>query len=39
MAGSGIRSQFEEKFKALIWDIEDKVHLSPRDDFQLLSAS
>jgi len=29
MAGSGIRGQFEEKFKALIRDIEDEVqHLS-----------
>jgi ATP-dependent Clp protease ATP-binding subunit ClpB len=25
MAGSGIRGQFEEKFKALIRDIEDEV--------------
>ena len=25
MAGSGIRGQFEEKFKALIKDIEDEV--------------
>jgi ATP-dependent Clp protease ATP-binding subunit ClpB len=25
MAGSGIHGQFEEKFKALIWDIEDEV--------------
>jgi ATP-dependent Clp protease ATP-binding subunit ClpA len=25
MAGSGIRGQFEEKFKALIRDIEDQV--------------
>ena len=39
MAGSGIRGQFEEKFKALIRDIEDEVRLSPRDDVQLLSAS
>lgn len=29
MAGSGIRGQFEEKFKALLRDIEDEVnHLS-----------
>jgi hypothetical protein len=27
MAGSGIRGQFEEKFKALIRDIEDEVRL------------
>lgn len=27
MAGSGIRGQFEEKFKALIRDIEDEVSL------------
>lgn len=25
MAGSGIRGQFEEKFKSLIRDIEDEV--------------
>ena len=25
MAGTGIRGQFEEKFKALIKDIEDEV--------------
>jgi ATP-dependent Clp protease ATP-binding subunit ClpB len=25
MAGSGIRGQFEEKFKGLIRDIEDEV--------------
>lgn len=25
LAGSGIRGQFEEKFKALIKDIEDEV--------------
>jgi ATP-dependent Clp protease ATP-binding subunit ClpB len=25
MAGSGIRGQFEEKFKALLRDIEDEV--------------
>ena len=30
MAGSGIRGQFEEKFKALIRDIEDEVCLSLR---------
>ncbi len=30
MAGSGIRGQFEEKFKALIRDIEDEVRLSLR---------
>jgi hypothetical protein len=29
MAGSGIRGQFEEKFKALIRDIEDEVCLCP----------
>lgn len=28
MAGSGIRGQFEEKFKALIRDIEDEVSFS-----------
>jgi ATP-dependent Clp protease ATP-binding subunit ClpA len=28
MAGSGIRGQFEEKFKALIRDIEDEVRPS-----------
>ena len=27
MAGSGIRGQFEEKFKALIRDIEDEACL------------
>ena len=27
MAGSGIRGQFEEKFKALLRDIEDEVRL------------
>jgi hypothetical protein len=30
MAGSGIRGQFEEKFKALIRDIEDEVRLPSR---------
>ena len=33
MAGSGVRGQFEEKFKALIRDIEDEVcpqHLPQR---------
>ena len=25
VAGLGIRGQFEEKFKALLWDIEDQV--------------
>jgi len=29
MAGSGIRGQFEEKFKALLRDIEDEVRLIP----------
>jgi len=29
MAGSGIRGQFEEKFKALLRDIEDEVWLIP----------
>lgn len=29
MAGSGIRGQFEEKFKALLRDIEAEVRLSP----------
>lgn len=28
MAGSGIRGQFEEKFKALIRDIEEEVSLN-----------
>jgi hypothetical protein len=28
MAGSGIRGQFEEKFKALLRDIEDEVRYS-----------
>jgi len=28
MAGSGIRGQFEEKFKALIRDIEEQVNHS-----------
>lgn len=28
MAGSGIRGQFEEKFKALLKDIEAEVHLA-----------
>lgn len=28
MAGSGIRGQFEEKFKALLRDIEDEVHIN-----------
>ena len=32
MAGSGIRGQFEDKFKALLRDIEDEVPL-------ILSAS
>jgi ATP-dependent Clp protease ATP-binding subunit ClpB len=32
MAGSGIRGQFEEKFKALIRDIEDEVRLSSQND-------
>lgn len=27
MAGSGIRGQFEEKFKALLKDIEEEVSL------------
>ena len=39
MAGSGIRGQFEEKFKALIRDIEDEVRISSHVDVQLLSAS
>ena len=39
MAGSGIRGQFEEKFKALIRDIEDEVRNSFHVDVQLLSAS
>lgn len=29
MAGSGIRGQFEEKFKGLIRDIEDEVSTLP----------
>jgi len=29
MAGTGIRGQFEEKFKALIKDIEDEVGAFP----------
>lgn len=29
MAGSGIRGQFEEKFKALLRDIEDEVRQIP----------
>jgi len=28
MAGSGIRGQFEEKFKALLRDIEDEVNIN-----------
>ncbi len=33
MAGSGIRGQFEEKFKALIRDIEDEVWLPSQNVF------
>jgi hypothetical protein len=29
MSGSGIRGQFEEKFKALIRDIEEEVNYHP----------
>jgi len=29
MAGSGIRGQFEEKFKALLADIEEEVRRNP----------
>lgn len=29
MAGSGIRGQFEEKFKALLRDIEEEVRRNP----------
>lgn len=29
MAGSGIRGQFEEKFKALVRDIEEEVSYYP----------
>jgi len=29
MAGSGIRGQFEEKFKAMLRDIEDEVRPVP----------
>ena len=41
MAGSGIRGQFEEKFKALIRDIEDEVRPSPSPYVivQLLSST
>ena len=39
MAGSGIRGQFEEKFKALIRDIEDEVRLSLRVGVWLSNAS
>ena len=38
MAGSGIRGQFEEKFKALIRDIEDEVCLSLHVGVHLLNA-
>jgi ATP-dependent Clp protease ATP-binding subunit ClpB len=38
MAGSGVRGQFEEKFKALIRDIEDEVRFSLRVGLQPLSA-
>jgi hypothetical protein len=36
MAGSGIRGQFEEKFKALIRDIEDEVWLPFQNAFCLI---
>ena len=39
MAGSGIRGQFEEKFKTLIRDIEDEVRPSPCVVVQLLSST
>ena len=39
MAGSGIRGQFEEKFKTLIRDIEDSVRPSPYVIVQLLSST
>ena len=38
MAGSGIRGQFEEKFKALIRGIEDKVYVSLRIGARYLGA-
>ena len=38
MAGSGIRGQFEEKFKALLRDIEDEVRLIPLE-FSVQSAA
>jgi ATP-dependent Clp protease ATP-binding subunit ClpB len=37
MAGSGIRGQFEEKFKALIRDIEDEVCLCSPEHFRFLT--
>jgi len=37
MAGSGIRGQFEEKFKALLRDIEDEVR-GLRSGYQLPDA-
>lgn len=36
MAGSGIRGQFEEKFKALIRDIEEEVCLLCQTDQYIL---
>ena len=39
MAGSGIRGQFEEKFKALIRDIEDEVCLCALEYFWFLTLS
>jgi hypothetical protein len=39
MAGSGIRGQFEEKFKALIRDIEDEVRRPSRITFLISNLS
>jgi hypothetical protein len=39
MAGSGIRGQFEEKFKALIRDIEGEVCLCAVAYYRFLTLS
>lgn len=39
MAGSGIRGQFEEKFKALIRDIEDEVSFHAMEKWYVLTPS
>lgn len=38
MAGSGIRGAFEEKFKALIRDIEEEVRMLVKSHFQHLAT-